>query len=296
MNGISKWLKDKQGNVLIPNTLTKTVFNDDGKNLDELLSSNLQLANSANSVANTANQTANNASNKATMASNAVDNMLQIINQASNTWIISDYMKEAIHYNCGVGLPEDNGYSADDYNDENGWDEPYLDVLTGIVYRGTRIKDLPLTYGWVEKERLTNVQDALTITGTIEGAITTKNVLSTLEECTASTTSTDVAGASALAELNDSLSLVGENVFYTNFSNKRIYSTYRACINIPHINQYNVELVSVKISGGDTGSGEWESIYDSTLTLTNNSIVVSTGVGKSAGSPCVISVNITPKA
>jgi len=37
MNGITKWLKDKKNNILIPNTLTKTVYDDEGKNLDEIL-------------------------------------------------------------------------------------------------------------------------------------------------------------------------------------------------------------------------------------------------------------------
>ena len=44
MNGIAKWLKDKEDNILIPHTLTSAVFNSEGKSLDELL------ANSSSSI------------------------------------------------------------------------------------------------------------------------------------------------------------------------------------------------------------------------------------------------------
>lgn len=44
MNGIAKWLKDKEDNILIPHTLTSAVFNSEGKNVDELL------ANSSSSI------------------------------------------------------------------------------------------------------------------------------------------------------------------------------------------------------------------------------------------------------
>ena len=103
----------------------------------------------------------NLASNGVEKNKNRVDKMEQVISRASNTWIIPDYLKNAIHYVCGAGTPEENGYSADDYNDENGYDEPYLDVISGTVYHAIRTKDSPLTYGWVVKERLTSVQDAM---------------------------------------------------------------------------------------------------------------------------------------
>ncbi len=103
----------------------------------------------------------NLASNGVGKNKNRVDKMEQVISRASNTWIIPDYLKDAIHYVCGAGTPEENGYSADDYNDENGYDEPYLDVISGTVYHAIRTKDSPLTYGWVVKERLTSVQDAM---------------------------------------------------------------------------------------------------------------------------------------
>lgn len=44
MNGIAKWLKDKEDNILIPHTLTSAVFNSEGKSVDELL------ANSSSSI------------------------------------------------------------------------------------------------------------------------------------------------------------------------------------------------------------------------------------------------------
>lgn len=105
------------------------------------------------------NAVCNLASNGVEKNKNRVDKMEQVISRASNTWIIPDYLKDAIHYVCGAGMPEENGYSADDYNDENGYGEPYLDVIEGTVYHATRIKDTPLTYGWVVKEQLTSVQD-----------------------------------------------------------------------------------------------------------------------------------------
>ena len=37
MTGNVKWLKDKQNNIIIPNTLTTSVYNSDSKNIDELL-------------------------------------------------------------------------------------------------------------------------------------------------------------------------------------------------------------------------------------------------------------------
>ena len=37
MTGNVKWLKDKQDNIIIPNTLTTSVYNSDSKNIDELL-------------------------------------------------------------------------------------------------------------------------------------------------------------------------------------------------------------------------------------------------------------------
>ena len=37
MTGNVKWLKDKQDNIIIPNTLTTSVYNSDNKNIDELL-------------------------------------------------------------------------------------------------------------------------------------------------------------------------------------------------------------------------------------------------------------------
>ena len=37
MIGNVKWLKDKQDNIIIPNTLTTSVYNSDSKNIDELL-------------------------------------------------------------------------------------------------------------------------------------------------------------------------------------------------------------------------------------------------------------------
>lgn len=283
MNGISKWLKDKQGNILIPNTLTKTVYDENGKNLDELLSSNLQVANTANSVANTANQTAIN-------ASNSVDNMLQIINQASNTWIISDYMKEAIHYNCGVGLPEDNGYSADDYNDENGWNEPYLDVLTGIVYYGTRIKDLPLTYGWVEKEQLVSVQDKLEEVfqsvgngkSLIASAVTDKGVITdaeaTFEEMAQNIGK--IAGGGGEATLNDvlvlklwgdnKLTLVSKIELSVDIDLAKINPSV-PCTSIVYINKNSFELygdfTNVTSITINTLSGFF---YDENISSTNN--------------------------
>lgn len=103
----------------------------------------------------------NLASNGVEKNKNRVDKMEQVISRASNTWIIPDYLKDAIHYVCGAGTPEENGYSADDYNDENGYDEPYLDVISGTVYHAIRTKDSPLTYGWVVKEQLASVQEEL---------------------------------------------------------------------------------------------------------------------------------------
>ena len=34
MTGNVKWLKDKQDNIIIPNTLTTSVYNSDSKNID----------------------------------------------------------------------------------------------------------------------------------------------------------------------------------------------------------------------------------------------------------------------
>lgn len=84
-----------------------------------------------------------------------------IIDQAVKTWLLPDYLINAIHYVYGIGTPEENGYKADDYNDEGGWGEPYLDVISGMVYEAKRVKDLPLTYGWVEKEQLKSVQEVI---------------------------------------------------------------------------------------------------------------------------------------
>lgn len=91
------------------------------------------------------------------------EKIVDIMNQATTTWVMPDYMenRDEQPYVCGIGTPEENGYSADDYNDENGYGEPYLDVRSGMVYHAIRVKDLPLTYGWVEKEQLESVQNAL---------------------------------------------------------------------------------------------------------------------------------------
>ena len=116
----------------------------------------------------------NLASNGVGKNKNRVDKMEQVISRASNTWIIPDYLKDAIHYVCGAGTPEENGYSADDYNDENGYDEPYLDVISGTVYHAIRTKDSPLTYGWVVKEQLASVQDKAEVID-ISDSITLQN-------------------------------------------------------------------------------------------------------------------------
>lgn len=86
--------------------------------------------------------------------------------------------------------------------------------------------------------------------------------------------------------------LVGEQIFYANFSNKMVYSTYRACVNIPNISRYNVELVSVKVSGNDLS---WAVDDNAILTTVDNTLVISTNNTSAQGSPCVIAVNITPK-
>lgn len=86
-----------------------------------------------------------------------------IIDQAVKTWLLPDYMqdRDTQPYVYGIGTPEENGYKAEDYNNENGYGEPYLDVISGVVYEAKRVKDLPLTYGWVEKEQLKSVQEVL---------------------------------------------------------------------------------------------------------------------------------------
>lgn len=115
-------------------------------------------ARAANQYAQKAKEYADEAKGSAELAN--TDGIVDIMNQATTTWVMPDYMKNRDEqpYVCGIGTPEENGYSADDYNDENGYDEPYLDVRSGMVYHAIRVKDLPLTYGWVEKEQLASVQ------------------------------------------------------------------------------------------------------------------------------------------
>ena len=115
-------------------------------------------ARAANQYAQKAKEYADEAKGSAELAN--TDGIVDIMNQATTTWVMPDYMKnrDKQPYVCGIGTPEENGYSADDYNDENGYDEPYLDVRSGMVYHAIRVKDLPLTYGWVEKEQLAGVQ------------------------------------------------------------------------------------------------------------------------------------------
>lgn len=117
-------------------------------------------ARAANQYAQKAKEYADEAKGSAELAN--TDGIVSIMNQATTTWVMPDYMqdRDTQPYVCGIGTPEENGYSADDYNDENGYGEPYLDVRSGMVYEAIRIKDLPLTYGWVEKEQLESVQDS----------------------------------------------------------------------------------------------------------------------------------------
>lgn len=126
-----------------------------------LSESNAQLsANSSKYYSEEAKKYADEAKGSAELAN--TDGIVDIMNQATTTWEMPDYMKNRDEnpYVCGIGTPEENGYSADDYNDENGYGEPYLDVRSGMVYHAIRVKDLPLTYGWVEKEQLKNIQDS----------------------------------------------------------------------------------------------------------------------------------------
>ena len=119
-------------------------------------------ANASKYYSEEAKKYANEAKGSAELAN--TDVIVDIMNQATTTWVMPDYMQDRDvpeqYYVCGIGTPEENGYSADDYNDENGYGEPYLDVRSGMVYEAIRIKDLPLTYGWVEKEQLESVQDS----------------------------------------------------------------------------------------------------------------------------------------
>lgn len=117
-------------------------------------------ANSSKYYSEEAKKYADEAKGSAELAN--TDGIVDIMNQATTTWVMPDYMKNRDEnpYVCGIGTPEENGYSADDYNDENGYGEPYLDVRSGMVYHAIRIKDAPLTYGWVEKEQLENIQDS----------------------------------------------------------------------------------------------------------------------------------------
>lgn len=91
------------------------------------------------------------------------DGIVDIMNQATTTWVMPDYMqdRDTQPYVCGIGTPEENGYSADEYNDESGYGEPYLDVRSGMVYEAIRINDAPLTYGWVVKEQLASTQESI---------------------------------------------------------------------------------------------------------------------------------------
>lgn len=117
-------------------------------------------ARAASQYAQKAKEYADEAKGSAELAN--TDGIVDIMNQATTTWVMPDYMqdRDAQYYVCGIGTPEENGYSADDYNDETGYGEPYLDVRSGMVYEAIRIKDLPLTYGWVEKEQLESIQDS----------------------------------------------------------------------------------------------------------------------------------------
>lgn len=118
-------------------------------------------ARAANQYAQKAKEYADEAKGSAELAN--TDGIVSIMNQATTTWVMPDYMqdRDTQPYVCGIGTPEENGYSADDYNDENGYGEPYLDVRSGMVYEAIRINDAPLTYGWVEKEQLKSVQEGL---------------------------------------------------------------------------------------------------------------------------------------
>lgn len=118
-------------------------------------------ARAANQYAQKAKEYADEAKGSAELAN--TDGIVSIMNQATTTWVMPDYMqdRDTQPYVCGIGTPEENGYSADDYNDETGYGEPYLDVRSGMVYEAIRIKDLPLTYGWVEKEQLENLQNSV---------------------------------------------------------------------------------------------------------------------------------------
>ena len=115
-------------------------------------------ARAANQYAQKAKEYADEAKGSAELAN--TDGIVSIMNQATTTWVMPDYMqdRDTQPYVCGIGTPEENGYSADDYNDETGYGEPYLDVRSGMVYEAIRINDAPLTYGWVEKEQLESIQ------------------------------------------------------------------------------------------------------------------------------------------
>lgn len=109
---------------------------------------------------------------------------------ASKMWIIpTNYTSVFYKVIYGIGEPDNTKYSPYDHFSIN---DLYIDIANGNIYQ---VKDTstdvnnPGQYEWVLTESLRSVNDS---------------ILSTISDCAASTTATDIAGASALAELNDS--------------------------------------------------------------------------------------------
>lgn len=149
-------------------------------------------------------------------------------------------------------------------------------MALGNIYEGANVSDMPLYRVSLDGLNIEKVECMFTVMPSLPSvnAKAEKN-------------------AEDIEAINSNLSLVGEHIFYTNFSNKVVYSTYRACINIPYISRYNVELVSVKVSSND--GLEWAVDNGAILTMTDNSLVILSDSTSAQGSPCVIVVNITPK-
>lgn len=114
MNGITKWLKDKEDNILIPNTLTSAVFNAEGKSVDELLNN----SSSTNITIDTelSSESENPVQNK--IITNELDKKIAILKmptgQNLDLLLADDYT--VYHANDGhasMGLPDDVSGSYD---------------------------------------------------------------------------------------------------------------------------------------------------------------------------------------
>lgn len=105
---------------------------------------------------------------------------------ASKLWIIPQrYQGGFFIIVYDIGEPDNNKYPPSEYG---GINNLYFDVQNGNLYKTTQ-PDIDV-YQWTLQESLRSVNES---------------ILSTVSDCTASTTSTDIAGASAVAELNDIL-------------------------------------------------------------------------------------------